>query len=61
MRVDRKMVISHYNDGLKEKANNGSLYKRVVSLKDMPKGGYALTDQERTYFATWINQGASNN
>ena len=48
-------------DGLKEKADDKSLYKRVVALKDMPKGGFALTDQERSYFAAWINQGSQNN
>jgi len=47
--------------GVKEKANGGSLYNRVVTLKDMPKAGFTLTDQERAYFAQWINQGALNN
>jgi uncharacterized membrane protein len=50
-------------DGLKEKAEDGTLQNRVVILKDMPQAGtsYKLTDQERSYFAAWIKQGFQNN
>jgi uncharacterized membrane protein len=50
-------------DGLKEKAANGTLYNRVVKLKDMPQkgSGYQLTDAERDLYNTWIAQGFANN
>lgn len=50
-------------DGLKEKADDGSLVKKVIVLKDMPKAGsgFTLTDQERSYFEAWVKQGALNN
>lgn len=50
-------------DGLKDKASDESLLKRVVTIKDMPKRnlGFDLTDQERSYFAAWIRQGFPNN
>lgn len=50
-------------EGLKEKAADGLLLKRVVTDKDMPQIGsaYTLTDQERGYFAAWIKQGFPNN
>jgi hypothetical protein len=49
--------------GLKEKAVNGTLYNRVVKIKDMPQAGskYKLTDQERGFYAAWIAQGSPNN
>lgn len=51
-----------YN-GLKDKADNGSLLKRVVTEKDMPQAGsgFTLTDQERGYFEAWIKQGFPDN
>jgi hypothetical protein len=50
-------------DGLKEKAVDGTLLNRVVTIKDMPQigSGLTLTDQERSYFAAWIKQGFPNN
>lgn len=50
-------------DGVKEKAADGSLLKRVVTLKDMPQigSGMTLTDEERNYFALWIKQQFPNN
>jgi hypothetical protein len=50
-------------DGLKEKAEDGTLHKRVVTVKDMPQigSGFTLTDEERGYFAAWIKQGFPNN
>jgi hypothetical protein len=50
-------------DGLKDKAVDGSLLNRVVTIKDMPQdgSGFVLTDQERDYFASWIKQGFPNN
>jgi hypothetical protein len=50
-------------EGLKEKATTGSLFNRVVTLKDMPQkgSGFQLTDKERSYFAAWIAQGFPNN
>jgi hypothetical protein len=50
-------------DGLKEKASDGSLLNRVVKVKDMPQlgSGFTLTDEERGYFAAWIQQGFPNN
>lgn len=49
--------------GIKAKVDNGSLYNRIVTLKDMPMigSGYTLTDAERTKFSSWINQGGKNN
>lgn len=51
-----------YN-GLKDKASDGSLLKRVVTIKDMPQlgSGYTLTEVERGYFEAWIKQGFPNN
>lgn len=48
--------------GLKNKADNGSLYNRVVVVKDMPPSGSGtLTDLEISYMAAWIKQGSQNN
>lgn len=53
---------THY-EGLKEKAADGTLLKRVITDKDMPQigSGFSLTDQERSYFAAWVKQGFQNN
>lgn len=50
-------------EGLKKTAAAGSLYDRVIKLKDMPQVGsaYKLSDTERGFYATWIAQGAQNN
>jgi uncharacterized membrane protein len=49
--------------GLREKAANGTLYNRVVKLKDMPQKGsaYQLKDAERDLYNAWIAQGFANN
>ena len=49
--------------GVQGKASDGSLLKRVVTLKDMPQGGsgFTLTDKERGYFEAWIKQGFPDN
>ena len=51
-------------DGLKERADSGSLDLRVVSQKSMPpasSSGPTLTDDERLLFKCWIEGGALNN
>jgi uncharacterized membrane protein len=49
--------------GVKVKVDNGSMYARIVTLKDMPTpgSGYVLSDEERNNYTAWINQGAKNN
>lgn len=48
--------------GLKDKADNGSLYNRMVIVKDMPPSGSTiLSDLEVSYMAAWIKQGSQNN
>ncbi|MEO6901799.1 MAG: hypothetical protein ABI315_01435 [Bacteroidia bacterium] len=49
--------------GLKEKADDNSIYNRIETLRDMPTSGsgYELTDTERNDFIAWIKQGAKNN
>ncbi len=46
--------------GLKGKANNGSLNKRVLDKKDMPSGGSLSLDQ-RKKIKCWLNNGALDN
>lgn len=46
--------------GLKGKANNGSLNKRVLEKKDMPSGG-SLSLEDRGKIKCWLSNGASNN
>lgn len=46
--------------GLKGKANNGSLNKRVLEKKDMPSGG-SLSLEDRKKIKCWLSNGASNN
>ncbi len=48
-----------YN-GIKGKANNGSLEKRVLVKKDMPASG-ALSLDDRKKIKCWIDNGAPNN
>ena len=50
-------------EGLKKTAANGTLLNRVVTVQDMPKisSGLTLTNEERSYFSTWIKQGFPNN
>lgn len=49
--------------GVKVKVNNGSMYARVVNMKDMPTpgSGYSLTDVELAQYTAWLQQGAKNN
>lgn len=49
--------------GIKEKADNGTLLDRVVTLKNMPTpgSGFTLTDEERNKYLAWIQQGALDN
>ena len=46
--------------GLKGKANNGSLNKRVLKKKDMPSGG-SLSLDDRKKIKCWLNSGAPEN
>lgn len=46
--------------GLKGKANNGSLNKRVLEKKDMPSGG-SLSLDDRKKIKCWLNSGALEN
>lgn len=46
--------------GLKAKADNGSLKKRIVTEQDMPKSG-TLTKDQRAKFKCWIESGAPQN
>lgn len=46
--------------GIKTKANNGSLNRRVLTVKDMPSSG-ALSLSDRKKIKCWINNGAPNN
>ena len=47
-------------EGLKQKADNGTLFNRIVVLKDMPAAG-SISDKERNMIKCWIDQGAPNN
>ena len=46
--------------GLKVKADNGSLEKSVLLDKDMPPSG-ALSQDERNKIKCWLNNGSPNN
>ena len=46
--------------GLKAKADNGSIEKRVLVNKDMPPSG-SLSSEERNKIKCWLNNGAQNN
>ena len=46
--------------GIKGKANNGSLEKRVLTKKDMPTSG-ALSLDDRKKIKCWLSNGAPNN
>lgn len=46
--------------GLKGKANNGSLSKRVLEKKDMPSGG-SLSLDDRKKIKCWLSNGAADN
>jgi len=46
--------------GLKGKANNGSLNKRVLEKKDMPSGG-KLSLEDRKKIKCWLNSGFPEN
>lgn len=46
--------------GLKGKANNGSLNKRVLETKDMPPGA-TLSLSDRKKIKCWLNTGAPEN
>lgn len=52
-------------DGLKEKANNGTLIERAVEDKDMPpentNGPMELSDEEIKLINCWVADGAPNN
>lgn len=46
--------------GIKGKANNGSLEKRVLTKKDMPAGN-PLSLDDRKKIKCWLNNGAADN
>lgn len=46
--------------GIKGKANNGSLEKRVLTKKDMPSGN-PLSLEDRKKIKCWLNNGALDN
>lgn len=45
---------------VKAKVDNGSMFNRVVDLRDMPPGS-PMDDCQVLLFETWINDGAPNN
>lgn len=47
--------------GAKEKVDDGTFKNRVITLKDMPLGGPALSQTELDRIQCWINNGAPNN
>jgi hypothetical protein len=47
--------------GLKVAADNGQLEKRVLIVKDMPKGKGPLPEEERKKIRCWLDGGALNN
>ena len=47
--------------GLKNIADNGSLYSQVVSSENMPQGNINMSCEERAQIECWLNAGAPNN
>ncbi len=47
--------------GLKNAADNGSLYDQVVGSENMPAGGVSMTCEQRGQIECWINAGAPDN
>jgi mono/diheme cytochrome c family protein len=47
--------------GLKEKVDNGSFIKHIITQKSMPPPPRMLSDCDRNKLLAWVNKGALNN